>query len=57
MGVLGRDGVAGATFRVAADVKARGAHTDFGLYRRLMREVRTYRLHIAAIFIVVKITQ
>ena len=34
------------------DVRARGAHTDVALYRRLMREVRPYRLHIAAIFII-----
>jgi ATP-binding cassette, subfamily B, bacterial len=33
-------------------VRARGAHTDLALYRRLMREVRPYRLHIAAIFII-----
>ena len=33
-------------------MRARGIHTDLALYRRLMREVRPYRLHIAAIFIV-----
>ena len=27
-------------------------HTDLGLYRRVAREVRPYRLHIAAIFII-----
>ena len=33
-------------------MRVRGAHTDLALYRRLMREVRPYRLHIAAIFII-----
>ena len=52
VGMRGRDGVAGAACRVAGDVRARGVHTDLALYRRLMREVRPYRLHIAAIFII-----
>ena len=33
-------------------MRARAFHTDVALYRRVAREVRPYRLHIAAIFIV-----
>ena len=52
MGVRGRDGMARPAHRVAASVRPPDIHTDLGLYRRLAREVRPYRLHIAAIFVI-----
>ena len=33
-------------------MRARRLHTDLALYRRLMREVPPYRIHIAAIFVI-----